>query len=1130
VRLEIRRPTGPSCGNLGYQGHNSNRTFRSNPGINVSSSVANGTTVPNFGQNMTWTWTGSVTRDAGVSPTTESYVVTSINVAEGVWYWKNRATGLTTSSAIGKDYTGSSVVTAWGANAAPFYNFLDEDGGQYVKFCCEDLTTAGADVDRDGILDTMFHQVILRVWDDGNKDGCIGCWVLPTTADPYPRQDNYNDTWANVKVDNKVPPVLTCPPNITISCEAPITTSTTTWLPATPSVLTFTGVPTAWSACGVPAVEYKDVVSLNQCKSGTVTRTFRIVGNPGVNCTQIITVSSNYNSTVVWSFLGSWLSSPGSTSASSKRWNSYTPNKICGVQANGASTDITDPNVYINYGLKVLETTNCDGPTETELRDGRPFYVQGPCDVIGVNTAVERYDFEDGVCRKWVVTYTFMNWCNNYCVRFKQDWVFKDVIAPVIACAPRPIFQQQAECTTNITLKKSATDLGGCTVAAPATSAWLKWEVFVDAWGDGTWDYAYSSFRTNITSNGGFADVTYGGISSSTNPAGTIPTKYLAPTVPGDDATIDFRYPITGKYSHHKILWRVYDGCHNSTQCIEEIEVKDLKPPTPYCIHLSTALMQVPVGAPAGSAPMVEIWARDFDRGSTDFCTAQQDLKFTFNNWLPNADRIYSEHYFDAAGKGYDITASNTIKYNAGEYQRWLPSQKSSSMIFTKANLPGVTLKMSVIDWNNNVDYCSVDLRLVCNDPINCPPSAGSRIAGTVKTAGDQPVNNVTVTIDANITEYPVSVMTPATGSFEKTVPSGLDYEVTASKGGDYINGVSTLDLVMIQRHILGIQTFDSPYKLIAADATNDGIVTAADLTELRKLILGITNELPNNASWRFPVSSQTMDASNPFPFMEKIAIASISVDKMDQNFVAVKIGDVNGNVSTNVANPAVEGRSNKTVAMAVAEQAIAAGDVVEIPVTAANFNDVAGFQYTMNLKGASLVGINSGALEMTDNNIGVIAKDVVTMSYAANNGVTVSSNEVLFTLVVKADRAVKVSEMLSIGSAVTPAESYTSDFAVGKVSLEVRTAPVTAIALMQNEPNPFKGQTTVSFLMPDAAAASLSVYDVTGKVVSVRNIQANKGLNSEIFTREQLGASGVMYYTLKSGEFTATRKMIIID
>jgi hypothetical protein len=64
----------------------------------------------------------------------------------------------------------------------------------------------------------------------------------------------------------------------------------------------------------------------------------------------------------------------------------------------------------------------------------------------------------------------------------------------------------------------------------------------------------------------------------------------------------------------------------------------------------------------------------------------------------------------------------------------------------------------------------------------------------------------------------------------------------------------------LIQRHILGIQPLNSAYKMIAADATNDGKVTAADLTELRKLILGITNELPNNASWRFPISAQTMD------------------------------------------------------------------------------------------------------------------------------------------------------------------------------------------------------------------------------------------------------------------------------
>jgi hypothetical protein len=52
----------------------------------------------------------------------------------------------------------------------------------------------------------------------------------------------------------------------------------------------------------------------------------------------------------------------------------------------------------------------------------------------------------------------------------------------------------------------------------------------------------------------------------------------------------------------------------------------------------------------------------------------------------------------------------------------------------------------------------------------------------------------------------------------------------------------------------------------------------------------------------------------------------------------------------------------------------------------------------------------------------------------------------------------------------------------------------------------------------------------MTGKIVVVRNIAATKGLNSEVFTKEQLGVSGVMYYTLESGDFTATKKMIIVE
>ena len=168
----------------------------------------------------------------------------------------------------------------------------------------------------------------------------------------------------------------------------------------------------------------------------------------------------------------------------------------------------------------------------------------------------------------------------------------------------------------------------------------------------------------------------------------------------------------------------------------------------------------------------------------------------------------------------------------------------------------------------------------------------------------------------------------------------------------------------------------------------------------------------------------------------------------------------------------------------------------------------------------------------MNANNVGVLSNDVITMSFASNTAVSKKGDDVLFTMIVKANKAGNVSEMMTLNSDVTATESYVgAEMTVGKVSLNVRTADVAAaIELFQNEPNPFKGQTTVSFHMPSAAKASLSVYDVTGKLVTVRNIDAVKGYNSEIFTTAQLGTSGVLYYTLVSGDFTATKKMIIIE
>jgi photosystem II stability/assembly factor-like uncharacterized protein len=82
---------------------------------------------------------------------------------------------------------------------------------------------------------------------------------------------------------------------------------------------------------------------------------------------------------------------------------------------------------------------------------------------------------------------------------------------------------------------------------------------------------------------------------------------------------------------------------------------------------------------------------------------------------------------------------------------------------------------------------------------------------------------------------------------------------------------------------------------------------------------------------------------------------------------------------------------------------------------------------------------------------------------------------------------------------------------------------------LNQNYPNPFNPTTTISFAIPKAGNVELRVYDVLGREASllVNEFKA-AGSYSVDFDASEL-SSGVYYYTIRSGDFTQTKKMVLI-
>ena len=98
---------------------------------------------------------------------------------------------------------------------------------------------------------------------------------------------------------------------------------------------------------------------------------------------------------------------------------------------------------------------------------------------------------------------------------------------------------------------------------------------------------------------------------------------------------------------------------------------------------------------------------------------------------------------------------------------------------------------------------------------------------------------------------------------------------------------------------------------------------------------------------------------------------------------------------------------------------------------------------------------------------------------------------------------------------------------------VKVLVTAVKDYELAQNYPNPFNPSTTIDYSIPVTGHVSLKVYNLLGSEVAVLvdNVQ-EAGKHSIEFSTKDLDSkigSGVYLYTLRSGEFVKTRKMIIL-
>ena len=533
-----------------------------------------------------------------------------------------------------------------------------------------------------------------------------------------------------------------------------------------------------------------------------------------------------------------------------------------------------------------------------------------------------------------------------------------------------------------------------------------------------------------------------------------------------------------------RVTFTATDGCGNSSTYTFVVNVVDTKKPSPVCHNgLAVELM------PMGNGGMIELQAEMFNKSSFDNCTAEEDLVFS-------------------------ITPS----------------------VFTCADIGTQQVTFFVTDEAGNTDFC--ETYVIIQDNMVVCPAGGNRIAGMVETEDGEGVEGVQVAVNTNgATVAPF--VTGGTGMFNfDGLESGMDYSLTPSfDGGDVRNGVSTFDIVLISKHILGSQLLDSPYKILAADANGSQSITTLDLVKIRKVILYIDNDFGAVPNWRFVDAGFTFpNPQNPWAtsFPEVFNVNNLDQDLLDADFVGVKLGDTNASVKANALHEPAESRHAAPRYLDLEDRTLQAGETTTITLTLDDPATLAGLQFALafDTDRAELLDWSSDYL--TDGHVGtqLLPDGIFTASWDKTKNNTHTTHTFL-QLTIRATTSVQLRDLLTLSPRYTRAEAYTeSTGGLHSQPLQLRYAnavPTDGFALYQNRPNPFRDVAQIGFFLPEADQATLTVYDAAGKELYRTTDRFDAGYQQVEIRQSALGANGVLYYQLRTSTATAVRKMVVL-
>jgi hypothetical protein len=398
-------------------------------------------------------------------------------------------------------------------------------------------------------------------------------------------------------------------------------------------------------------------------------------------------------------------------------------------------------------------------------------------------------------------------------------------------------------------------------------------------------------------------------------------------------------------------------------------------------------------------------------------------------------------------------------------------------------------------------------------------------------------------------------------GVFYCEMPSVIDnaptpIQIFPSRNWDWLNGVTTFDLVEIRKHVLNLQLLDTYNRLIAADVNFSKSITSFDLSILQGLILGNStgSGLPSE-SWEFideyPLSTVTpsgLVASpsgiailNNTPFTAPLYPWGLLSDGnhtvnypalngpvvFPTTIQAIKMGDVNG--SSTIPGAAPQGSDRIAKSIVQSSNPLKKGDVVEISVSADNFSQIVGMQFGLKFDTdyLKLLKIEKGSipsLSLRDNfGLDSLAKGEIRVVWTEENltptHLGTSDKMMLLKFEVTQDLD-NVANVLVVSDRVLPMEFSEMNKVVNDVILNLNNNTYTVEAnSVIAYPNPFNETLSFRIQAKEYANASITFFDASGRVVLEEKNKVSEGVNWMNIENSNALPTGLVLYTIQIGD-----------